>query len=507
MTFALATPCDHAVVATAPAPQARRSLGTERWTLAATILGSSLAFIDSTVVNVSLPALAHRFNASAAAVQWVVIGYALPLSALVLTGGAFSDRFGSRKVFSIGVLLFAITSTFCAAAQSLPQLLVARVAQGSAAALLVPSSLALLGVSFPEAQLGRAIGTWSAFASLTAAIGPLLGGWLIDRWSWRSAFLINVPLAAATLVIVAACVPAPAERPRGGRIDVAGAIAITLALCALTAALTLSSTNGGNRRVAAMLGVTGMAAIVLFLAIESRTDHPMTPLGIWRSSTFASLNALTFVVYAALAMLMFELPSYLIDIKGYTATAAAAAMLPVVAEIFSLSGVTGAWASRAGPRTPLTLGGLLVAAGFAWLALSDNVFPGIVTLGLGMAMIVAPLTTAVMTSLDTGHAGLASGVNNAVARVAGLFGVAVLGTIAHARSAYELAVAFPRVMIVATVLGAIGAAIATRLPGFDEGSRSMSTIPTARQSPPVCAMRVVRAMRTLIRRPPQSPLR
>jgi MFS family permease len=214
-----------------------------------------------------------------------------------------------------------------------------------------------------------------------------------------------------------------------------------------------------------MLGVTGAVAFVLFLVIESRTDHPMMPLGVWRSSAFAGLNALTFVVYAALAMFMFELPIYLIEIRGYTATAAAAAMLPIVAEIFVLSRVTGAWASRAGPRTPLTLGCVLVAAGFALLGLRDDVFPGIVTLGSGMAMIVAPLTTAVMTSLDTGHAGLASGVNNAVARVAGLFGVAVLGTITHAGSPYELASAFHRVMIAAALLGAIGAAIATRLPG------------------------------------------
>jgi EmrB/QacA subfamily drug resistance transporter len=473
MTVALATPCDRAVVATAPGPRARYSRRTERWTLVATILGSSLAFIDSTVVTVSLPALAHRFNASAAAVQWIVVGYTLPLSALVLTGGAFSDRFGPRKVFSIGVVLFAIASALCAGAQSLPQLLVARVAQGAAAALVVPASLALLGTSFPEAERGRAIGTWSAFASLTAAIGPLLGGWLVDQWSWRLAFLINVPLAAATLVIVAARVPVPAERPRGGRIDVAGAIAITVALGALTAALTLSSANHGDGHVAAMLGVAGAAALVSFFAIEGGTDHPMMPLGVWRSSTFAGLNGLTFVVYGALAMLMFELPIYLIEIRGHTATASAAAMLPIVAEIFVLSRVTGAWASCAGPRTPLTLGSLLVAAGFALLALRDGVFPGIVTLGLGMAMVVAPLTTAVMMSLDTGHAGLASGVNNAVARVGGLFGVAVLGTITHARSAYELSAAFHRVMIVAAVLSAIGAAIATRLPGDRPGVRGL----------------------------------
>ncbi len=219
-----------------------------------------------------------------------------------------------------------------------------------------------------------------------------------------------------------------------------------------------------------MLGVPGAAAFVLFLVIELRTDHPMMPLRVWRSSTFAGLNALTFVVYAALAMLMFELPLYLIEIRSYTATAAAAAILPIVAEIFVLSRVTGAWASRAGPRMPLTLGGLLVAAGFALLALRNDVFTGIVTLGLGMAIVVAPLTTAVMIALDTGHAGLASGVNNAVARVAGLFGVSVLGTITRARSVYELAAAFHRVMIVAAVLAAIGAAIAARLPWRSAGA-------------------------------------
>jgi EmrB/QacA subfamily drug resistance transporter len=464
MTVALSWPCDRGVVAAAPAPLTRCSRRAQRWTLVATILGSSLAFIDSTVVTVSLPALAHRFNASAAAVQWVAIGYTLPLSALVLTGGAFSDRFGPRRVFSLGVLLFAIASLLCACAQSLSQLLGARIAQGATAALLVPSSLALLGTSFPEAERGRAIGTWSAFGSLTAAIGPLLGGWLIDRWSWRLAFVINLPLAAATLLIVAACVPPPSERPRGGPIDATGALAVTIALSALTAALTLSWALRNAARATVVLGVTGAAAFVVFLLIEARTDHPMMPLRVWRSSAFISLNALTFVVYSALAMLMFELPLYLIDIRGHTATAAAAAMLPMIAAIAALSRVTGAWASRAGSRLPLTLGTVVVAIGFAVLALRDEVLSGIVTLGLGMAMIVAPLTAAVMTSLDTRHAGLASGVNNAIARVAGLFGVAALGLITDAQSPHQLAAAFDRVMTVAAVLCAIGAAIAMRLP-------------------------------------------
>jgi EmrB/QacA subfamily drug resistance transporter len=472
LTAALTTPCDRAVASTAPAPRARCSRQAERWTLVATILGSSLAFIDSTVVNVSLPALAHRFHASAAVAQWIVVGYTLPLSALVLTGGALSDRFGPRRVFSLGVLLFGLASGWCAGALSLSQLFAARVAQGATAALLVPASLALLGTTFAEEERGRAIGTWSAFGSLTAAIGPLLGGWLIDWWSWRLAFLINVPLAAATLVIVTTWIPSPAGRPQGARIDAAGAIAITTALGALTAALTLSSSSVGDARTVAMLAIVGAVAFVLFLVIEARTDHPMMPLAIWRSPMFAGLNALTFVVYGALAMLMFELPIYLIEIKGDTATSAAAAMLPVIAAISALSRVTGAWVSRVGPRLPLTLGCVVVALGFTLLAARVDVLPGIVIIGLGMAMIVAPLTTAVMTSLDIRHAGLASGVNNAVARVAGLFGVAVLGPITHARSTYELAAAFHQVMIVAAVLCATGAAIATRLRPARQSARS-----------------------------------
>jgi EmrB/QacA subfamily drug resistance transporter len=467
MTGALVTPCDRAVIASAPTPASKCPARTQQWTLIATILGSSLAFIDSTVVTVSLPALAERFHAGAAAAQWVILGYTLPLSALVLTGGTLGDRFGSRKVFSIGVLLFAIASACCALAQSLPQLIAARVAQGVAAALLVPSSLALLGATFSEAERGRAIGTWSAFASLSGALGPLLGGWLIDHWSWRLVFLINLPLAAATLTIVAAWVP-PSSAERSNRVDLAGATAVTIAFGAITAALTLSSANDERTGLITLLGVTGIAAFAIFLFIEAQSTHPMMPLGVWQSATFAIVNALTLVTYAALAMLMFELPLYLIEIQRQSAVRAAAAMLPIVAEIFVLSRASGAWASRAGPRIPLTLGGVLVAAGFGLLTLDLNVFPGIATLGLGMALIVAPLTTAVMTSLDSQHAGLASGVNNAVARVAGLFGVALLGPITHARSPHELAAAFHRVMLVAALLSALGAVIASRLPRVSE---------------------------------------
>jgi EmrB/QacA subfamily drug resistance transporter len=439
-----------------------------------TILGSSLAFIDSTVVNVSLPALTTAFHAGAAAAQWVVVGYTLPLSALVLTGGSLGDRFGSRQIFSVGVLMFAIASAGCAVAQSLPQLLVARVVQGIAAALLVPSSLALLGATFPEQERGSAIGTWSAFASLSGAVGPLLGGWLIDHWSWRLVFLINLPIAAITLAIVATRVATP-QHAGGRRIDLLGAAAITIALGTITAAMTLPSGVPHQRTLAVTFAVTGALAFAAFLIIEARASDPMMPLRIWRSKTFAGVNALTLVIYAAMSMLLFELPLYLIEIRGKSAIAAAAAILPIVAEIFFISRPAGAWASRVGPRRPLTIGSLLVASGFGLLTLDISVFPGIFTLGLGMALVVAPLTSTVMSALDTNHAGLASGVNNAVARVAGLLGVAMLGPIVRASSTHDLAAGFHRVMLIAALLAAAGAIIASRLPketrGFANGSR------------------------------------
>jgi predicted MFS family arabinose efflux permease len=262
---------------------------------------------------------------------------------------------------------------------------------------------------------------------------------------------------------VGARVP-PSHGQRGNRVDVAGAAAVTIAFGAITAALTLSSTTSGLARGTTVLGLIGALAFAMFLVIEARSDHPMMPLGVWRSRTFSGVNALTLVIYAALAMFMFELPIYLIEVTHKSALAAAAAMLPLVVEIFVLSRAAGAWAARAGPRTPLTLGALLVAAGFGLLAVDINVFPGIATLGLGMALIVAPLTTTVMASLESRHAGLASGVNNAVARVAGLLGVAVLGPITHARSPHELASAFHRVMVAGAVLAVLGALIAARLP-------------------------------------------
>ena len=438
------------------------TVGNQRWTLVATILGSSLAFVDGTVVNVAIPSIARDLGGGAAGAQWTIAAYLLPLAAFVLVGGALGDRFGHRRMFLLGIAGFAAASLACGAAQSVAQLLAARAIQGTAAALFVPASLALLGTTFEGAARGKAIGTWSAFGGVASAVGPLVGGWLVDRWSWRFAFFVNLPAALVTLAIAVWLVREASARKRR-HVDLAGAAAAVLALGALTAGLTLSAGRPGL--LAALLGVSAGSAVV-FILVERRADAPMMPLDVWRSRMFSSINALTFVIYAALSIFMFILPIRLIVGGGRTATLSAAALLPFVVELFLLSRWTGLWASKAGPRTPLTLGSVLVAAGFVVLGLTGSgsywhgFLPGIAMLGLGMACTVAPLTTAVMGALDEARAGLASGINNAVARTAGLAGVSSVALIAGASTGRQLAAAFPRIMFASALLALVGTAIA-----------------------------------------------
>ena len=446
-----------------------------RWTLIATILGSSLAFVDATVVNVAIPAIARDLGAGAAGTQWTIAAYLLPLASFVLVGGALGDRFGRRRMFLIGVAAFGAASMACGASQSILQLTVSRAIQGSAAALFVPASLALLGTTFSGAARGKAIGMWSAFGSVASAIGPLIGGWLVDTWSWRYAFFVNLPVVLATMAITVWRVEKPPER-HGARIDIAGAAAAVISLGALTAALTLTE----GRRVAAIaLIAVAVAAGGAFIAIERRVKAPMMPLDVWRSQMFSSVNALTFVVYAALSLFMFILPIRLIVGGGASATMSAAALLPLIAEISLLSRWTGRWASTAGPRVPLTLGAVLLGAGFFVLAFSAGedywraFFPGIAVMGLGLALTVAPLTTAIMSALGDERAGLASGINNAVARTAGLTGVSAVALIAGAQTPRELSAAFPRVMMTAGLLALCGAAIAAL---FARGRPTRSTL-------------------------------
>ena len=442
-----------------------------RWVLLATVLGTGIAFLDMTVVNVALPTIGKELNATVAGLQWIVNGYTLTLASLILIGGSLGDRFGRRRVFLVGIVWFAVTSLFCGLAPTEAALVAARALQGIGGALLTPGSLAIIQASFTPGDRARAVGAWSGLSGIAAAIGPFVGGWLVGAGSWRLIFLINVPLAIAAVAVTRRYVPETRDPASVGGIDASGAVLTSVGLAGVSWALIESGERGATGATLAA-GAIGLTALAGFLEVERRSRHPMMPLEIWRSRQFSAANLVTFLVYASISINFFLLSVNLQQVLGYSPMLAGLATLPVTAIMFALSARAGMLAERIGPRLPMTVGPLVVAVGLALLSRVQEgttylgtVLPGQIVFGLGLTLTVAPLTATVLAAASERYAGIASGVNNAVSRGAGLLAIAVIpGVAGLTGDAYKdpaaFASGFRTAMLMSAMLAAAGGALA-----------------------------------------------
>jgi EmrB/QacA subfamily drug resistance transporter len=429
------SPCDEGIVRSQPACL-QRVPDKGMWVLIATILGSSMAFIDGSIVNIALPVIQRDFNATSADMQWVVEVYLLFLSALILVGGSLGDHVGRKRIFALGIGIFILASMWCGLSSTTLSLIFARAIQGIGGALLIPGSLALISASFDETQRGKAIGTWAGFTSVTSVIGPAVGGWLVQAASWHWVFFLNVPLGIIVLGVLFWHVPESRNQQATGGLDWWGALLATLGLGGVVFGLIEAGNLGLEHPLVLGTLIGGLIALGIFMLVEARLQTPMVPLALFRSSTFSGCNLLTFLLYAALGSAIYFLPFNLIQVQGYSTAAAGLALTPFALTMFLLSRWTGGLVKRFGAKRPLMIGPTITAISFVLFALSHiggsywlTFFPAILTMSVGMSITVAPLTTTVLGSVNQDNIGTASGINNAISRTASLLAIAVLGIV------------------------------------------------------------------------------